>query len=322
MRRLHTPTLHDPRSLAFAALVSLLIAAPVAASTTCAAALDRPASFREVQSALAPGERLCYAPELPSAGLWLVDVSSAPGADPAGTPPRLTAVGQLCDHPGDDGGAAAHVLHRLTGGAIIRVDRPGRYLFCIAGRDPGEVLGQHRVTSLFAAPHLKGDPDEDEPDPDPFLYAPDGEDLAGTSLPLLSGGLGDLLETLSPICRSLDAGDRDAGDGGHDHGDFWGCATRVDANQPVAGRLDVSGDLDVFRLRVDGWGFYAFEVRGLAGTLATLMDARGYSLQRVEGDGGGLRIIELLAPGEYFLQVHTAGDGGEYRLRVRRLAAP
>jgi len=147
-------------------LALLCLPGSVAATDLCDSAADRPFIFSQPAQGMAPDEQRCYATELPSPGVWLVDVSAGVGADVL---PSLWIADTPCDPDEEATGPFLQELHRTDGSALLRVLVPGRYVFCVTARDSGEALGRHWVTSLFA-PHAAGDPDEDEPDPHPFSF--------------------------------------------------------------------------------------------------------------------------------------------------------
>lgn len=152
------------------ALVALLsLPGSVAATELCDSATDRIFIFNEPAPGIPGGGQRCYATELPSAGVWLVDASASLGAD---VRPSLWISATPCDADEEDTGPFLQTLHRTAGSALLRVLDPGRYLFCVTARDPGQTLGRHWVSSLFAPHAVAGDPDEDEPDPRPLSYRP------------------------------------------------------------------------------------------------------------------------------------------------------
>jgi len=163
MRQPGFPSLLD--RLCTTALFALLsLPDSVAAADLCNSAADRPFILREPAQGISAGGRRCYATELPAAGVWLVNVSTGVGAAAL---PSLWISATPCDSDEEDRGPFLQALHRTAGSALLRVLVPGKYLFCVTARDPGEALGRHWSTSLFAPHAPAGDPDEDEPDPRP-----------------------------------------------------------------------------------------------------------------------------------------------------------
>jgi hypothetical protein len=146
--------------------VLLCLPGSIAAQDLCVSATNRPFIFSEPAQSMAPDEQRCYVSELPSGGVWLVDVSTGAGADVL---PSLWIATAPCDADEEATGPFLNELHRTDGSTLLRVLVPGRYLFCVSAVDPGQALGRHWVTSLFA-PRAAGDPDEDEPDPHPFRF--------------------------------------------------------------------------------------------------------------------------------------------------------
>jgi hypothetical protein len=146
------------------ALLLLCLPGSLAAADLCDSATDRPFTFNELAQGLAPGEQRCYATDLPSTGVWLVDVSVDLLEE---TKPALWISSEPCVRDEETEGPATQMLYRTADEALLRVLIPGRYLFCVSARDSERSLERHWITSLFA-PQTTGDPDEDEPDPDPL----------------------------------------------------------------------------------------------------------------------------------------------------------
>jgi len=104
-----------------------------------------------------------------------------------------------------------------------------------------------------------------------------------------------------------------------DHGDTFGTATVVSIGDATSGALEVAGDLDYFRFEVTETAKYAFYSRGN-------LDVEGYlynefsSLIASNRDGGELdnfRIVEILSPGTYYLEVSadfSGNDTGNYTI--------
>lgn len=152
------------------ALVALLsLPGSVTATELCDSAADRLFIFSEPAQGIPDGAQRCYATELPSTGVWLVDANAGLGTD---VRPSLWISATPCDADPEDTGPFLQALHRTAGSALLRVLAPGRHLFCVTARDPGQTLGRYWVSSLFAPNAAAGDPDEDEPDPRPFSYRP------------------------------------------------------------------------------------------------------------------------------------------------------
>lgn len=154
-----------PDRLCTTALFALLSwSGSVAAEDLCDSAANRLFLISEPAQGISAGEQRCYATELPAAGVWLVDVSTGAGAAAL---PSLWISARPCGSGKADTGPFLRELHRTARSALLQVLVSGKYLFCVAARDPGQALGRHGITSLFAPHATAGDPDEDEPDPRP-----------------------------------------------------------------------------------------------------------------------------------------------------------
>lgn len=85
----------------------------------------------------------------------------------------------------------------------------------------------------------------------------------------------------------------------------------------LAGRLEVSGDSDLFRVEVASPGALAIESEGPTDVVGELRDAKG-NLIAADDDGGARYNFRLAAPvpaGTYFLRVrHCCAGRGTYRL--------
>jgi hypothetical protein len=273
-------------------------ATPVHADDICPAAVDRAAVSSSRETALAPGERLCYATDLSTAGDWLLD-AAAGNLAPAEL--RLEILGRSCES-GATGTRSFRVRHRTAAAALVAVREPGRYLFCVTPRDPQRGIDSYRLTTAFSPGLSKGNPDEDEPDPDPM--APPGGDPR-----LLTSG--SSVAWRGP-CRHLSGGDRAT---------VAGCATDLLLGRPVTGVLDDSrgNDVHVFRLAVDDWVTVAVETWGEVDTIGGLYGPQGHRLAADDDDGEGVnfRLVETLGPGEYFVRVEGhEGASGRYRLEI------
>ncbi len=269
--------------------LAMVLATPLNASDLCPSAVVRPAVSNTRETALAAGERTCYAADLPAAGHWLVDA----GVDNlAETEPRLEVLDQYCES-GRSISETVRVERRMAAAVLAEVRAAGRYFFCVTARDPERGLDGYRLTTAFSASPAKGNPDEDEPDPDPVVRPKKQRS-----------------ETAFHTCLLLRA---------DDHGDVTACATDLVLHRPLAATLgDGRGDDgDFFRIATRDWVTISVETRGEVDTVGGLYDHQGHRL-RIDDDGGeglNFRLVETLGPGEYFVRVEgRGGAAGPYRL--------
>jgi len=114
---------------------------------------------------------------------------------------------------------------------------------------------------------------------------------------------------------------------GDDHGDDAAGASWLAAGSSSAGAIEVDGDVDWFRLRLDGGERYALRTRTSGDTVLTLHAADGTTqVDRNDDDpAGGLHSRLTVAPGSdatYYAEVAGFGSSTPgYDLSLRRLAA-
>jgi len=255
----------------------------------------------------AAGEQRRVPVELDLPGLWLVEVR-APAL--AAVEPRLDAPTAGC-HENGDGEESPELLVRQASAFAAAVSAPGDYRFRFAARDPRAELGEVRVMSLLLPWGLKGDPDEDEPDPYPApVPTPEpmpGADLAGALAPLPSRlGVAEILARAAPACRRLEREEPGAG-----WASFWGCARALRPGGSVTVDPEGAAEGWVFHLRLASWQTLMFEVLGDSPVVGALLDGSGHRLRSGEGGGAGeaFRLVETLAPGDYFLRVEVESRG-------------
>ncbi len=293
--------------------LTLTSTAPVTASDTCPMAVDRAAVSNSRETVMPPGERFCYATDLPAGGDWLLDA----GTDNlALSELRLEILGPTCEF-GKAATGSFRVRHRSAAAALVEIREPGRHLFCVAARDPQRRVDGFRLTTAFSSWPSKGNPDEDEPDPDPIVE-PGGKPRWLTAEPAPASAAANAASR--HLCGRLLA---------DDHGDVAGCATDLVPGPPLAAVLgnthgdprsaDPRDDVDFFRLAVHDWVTVAVETRGAVDTVGGLYGPQGHRLAADDDGGRGVnfRLVETLGPGEYFVRVEGRGGAtGPYRLRV------
>ena len=107
---------------------------------------------------------------------------------------------------------------------------------------------------------------------------------------------------------------------GDDHGDTVLAATRI-AHYGVSepGQLEAPGDVDVFRLDLQGRATIEVRGSGRLDTRASLLDHAGDALATDDDSGSGLnfRFVETLDGGVYYVAVTSATDTGSYKVTAR-----
>lgn len=95
-----------------------------------------------------------------------------------------------------------------------------------------------------------------------------------------------------------------------DHGNSLTTATSVPLNSITPGNLEEASDHDWFRVTLDIHTELTVETTGATDTAAILRDDNGASIASDSGSGEGANflIVEDLAPGTYYVDVH--GEGG------------
>ena len=112
-----------------------------------------------------------------------------------------------------------------------------------------------------------------------------------------------------------------------DHGNVRATATRLEAGEWVAGRIDPQGDVDYFVLEVTGGeALIEVETEGDLDTEGILTDELGSRVGSDDdgGAGGNFRIEATVGAGRYYVAVLSSGNGasGSYRVQYRRQDAP
>ena len=110
-----------------------------------------------------------------------------------------------------------------------------------------------------------------------------------------------------------------------DHGNGRVTATRLEAGEWVAGRIEPRGDMDYFVLEVTG-GEVAIEVMTEGGLDAEgeLLDESGSRVGSDGGGGAGFTIEATVGPGRYYVAVSSYRNlaSGSYRVQYRRKVTP
>ena len=108
-----------------------------------------------------------------------------------------------------------------------------------------------------------------------------------------------------------------------DHGDQRLSSTRIEHyGVSQSGRLETMGDLDVFRLDLQGRAEIEMRSSGALDTQGRLLDSEGEVLAQ-DDDGGtdlNFRIVQTLEGGVYYVEVASNMDVGDYKMtaRIRR----
>ena len=107
--------------------------------------------------------------------------------------------------------------------------------------------------------------------------------------------------------------------GADDHGDTLLTSTPIEYGVRVAGSIDSSTDIDVFRLDLHAEATLDMRSGGKLDTLGTLYDASGAIVATDDDSGAGMnfRLRETLAGGVHYLAIHSETDTGNYRVIVR-----
>ncbi len=108
-----------------------------------------------------------------------------------------------------------------------------------------------------------------------------------------------------------------------DHGNERLSSTRIEHyGVSQAGRLETMGDLDVFRLDLQGRAEIEMRSSGALDTQGRLLDSEGGVLAEDDDSGTDLnfRIVETLEGGVYYVEVASNMDVGDYKMtaRIRR----
>jgi len=104
-----------------------------------------------------------------------------------------------------------------------------------------------------------------------------------------------------------------------DHGNTQATATAINSNSTTAGRIEVSGDVDYFRIVVGSTGTLNLNTTGGTDTMGSLFNSAG-SLIASNDDGGGIyglnfRISRVVTAGTYYVKVNAFSTGtGSYSL--------
>ena len=107
-----------------------------------------------------------------------------------------------------------------------------------------------------------------------------------------------------------------------DHGDTRRKATRVRLNSSgrptsTSGTINPPGDVDYFRVRIDGEGALRVEIRSNLDKKVTLEDSRGREIDRDFGSAERINIISRVSAGTYYLRVEEfVSSGGDYTLDI------
>ena len=107
--------------------------------------------------------------------------------------------------------------------------------------------------------------------------------------------------------------------GGVDHGNTRAAATRITTGSPTTGELSPSGDVDYFRVTVNGSGTLTAHTTGSVDTDGYLENSAGAVLAQNDdsGPGANFRISESVSSGTYYIRVRGWGNAtGSYTLHV------
>ncbi len=331
-------------SLAFACFFSLLFVAPTLASPWCDQAFELEPNT--VWRGNASEDQTIFRLRLPSPGIATVDLLGV-GPMPAwidalsGTcgerAAKVVVLEQSVDHLVLAVRSAGHLY--LRAGATPESSR------VIIGFIQAEIAAETfdvgipgirgvQTSFLIGGPFAKTEPEEYDPDPgglntgsdriaasvltlsslpmktEPEEYDPDPGGAPVSSPGIIGTAVRRVLH-FEPRCRQSEI---------DDHGDTAICSTSLALGRTAIGELanDWNDDRDVFSFRVT-------EVSRLEITLATEGADLTYALTDSSGqrlavddlgmkDGAGLRLVSMLAPGQYFFRV--SGTSGAYALNV------
>ena len=106
-----------------------------------------------------------------------------------------------------------------------------------------------------------------------------------------------------------------------DHGNTIGTATAVSANSLTAGNIEISGDVDYFKVDVPSQGELKASTIGSTDTYGYLIDSSGRELAAnddVSASDKNFGIVRIVAKGTYYIKVrHQSSSGtGAYYLAV------
>ena len=116
-----------------------------------------------------------------------------------------------------------------------------------------------------------------------------------------------------------------AAGGVDDHGDDIESATLVAQVSSTKGNFEEPGDIDVFRIDVEGFGNLTVTATGTTDTFAKLLDSTGTAIASNDNAANpNFRITRSVSPGTYYVSAdHPLEDGtGEYQMVCRFTAAP
>ena len=105
-----------------------------------------------------------------------------------------------------------------------------------------------------------------------------------------------------------------------DHSNTHNGATQTSLNSSSSGTIEISGDVDYFRIEVNTSGELTVETTGNLDTVGELRDHTGSRLANNDGgNGSNFRIHRNVSAGTYYVKVEEYGgnDTGTYNLHVR-----
>ena len=109
--------------------------------------------------------------------------------------------------------------------------------------------------------------------------------------------------------------------GGDDHGDTRSAATSLPVGSSRSGRIDPGGDIDYFRVQVNGSGELTVGTSGSTDTRGQLLDSAGARLASDDDGGGGANFLieHSVTAGTYYIQVrgYNSSTTGSYTLHSR-----
>ncbi|MCP4660738.1 MAG: hypothetical protein GY856_35500 [bacterium] len=247
------------------------------------------------------GETFCHRIVLDTTGVLLVHAAT-PGIGEAEAKLRLRDRAEA-------GEAEAAIVERSAAHLLLRIRKPGSYVFEIASQDPRTAHGEYTFISRF-------DADADAvavkfAKAEPFSRLKGGADGEIDPILIVSTPVDGPPEvTLYDLCRP---------DLTDDHDDLFACASPVHPDEWVHGEIvnDWTDDYDVFTFYLAEQRTVWFETRGGVDTVGTVYDLRGHRLAAAAGGGvdGNFRLVRTLAPGRYFLRIEgRSGSQGPYSL--------
>jgi hypothetical protein len=151
-----------------------------------------------------------------------------------------------------------------------------------------------------------------EIEPDPLRTGP--QSLSLGSVEKEHYDLAGVLSFLAPhLCELCQQGETD------DHGDGFACSTALSWSDPIDGELsnDWGDDRDFFRFRLARLTTVELRVSSEFEMMGELYDGHGQRLGVAFGNGDGLRMVQTLVPGTYFVRLEgREGASGRYSLAV------